>query len=113
MAHLLPITDQAAADPETGVKDALHGRLDARGSRLGVVYTNTSAESHRGDASLIHTDPDGGLDLAHGPNVRIYYFAGTEHGLGIWPPTDTQLAPADPTGAVDHTQHLRGVVDYS
>jgi hypothetical protein len=113
MAHLFPFTDQPATDRDSGVKDALHARVDARGSRLRVFYTNTSAEYHRGDASLIHTDLDGTLDVSHGPNVRIYHFAGTEHGLGIWPPTDTQAAPADPTGAVDHTQHLRGIVDYS
>ena len=113
MAHLFPFTDQPVSDPDTGVKDALHGRLDARGSRLRVFYTNTSAEYHRGDASLIHTDPDGRHDIAHGPNVRVYHFAGTEHGLGVWPPTDTQPAPADPTGAVEHSRHLRGVIDYS
>ena len=90
MAHLFPFTDQPAADPDTGAKDALHARLDARGSRLRVFYTNTSAEYHRGDASLIHTDPDGTRDAAHGPYTRVYHFAGTEHGLGIWPPTDTQ-----------------------
>ena len=113
MAHLFPFTDQPAIDPATGVKDALHARLDARASRLRVFYTNTSAEYHRGDASLIHTDPDGRQDIAPGPNVRVYHFAGTEHGLGVWPPTDTQAAPADPTGAVEHSRHLRGVVDYS
>ncbi len=113
MAHLFPFTDQPVADSGTGVKDALHARLDARGSRLRVVYTNTSAEYHRGDASLIHSDPDGTLDVPHGASVRIYHFAGTEHGLGLWPPTDTQPAPADPTGAVDRSQHPRSVVDYS
>ena len=113
MVHLFPFTDQPRSDPDTGVKDALHARLDARGSRLRAFYTNTSAEYHRGDASLIHTDPDGGQDAAHGPNVRIYHFAGTEHGLGIWPPTDTQLAAADATGTVERSQHLRGVVDYA
>ena len=113
MAHLFPFTDQPRSDPDTGVKDALHARLDARGSRLRAFYTNTSAEYHRGDASLIHTDPDGGQDAEHGPNVRVYHFAGTEHGLGIWPPTDTQLAAADATGTVERSQHLRGVVDYA
>jgi len=113
MAHLFPFADQPTTDLDTGVKDALHARLDARGSRLRVFYTNTSAEYHRGDASLIHTDPDGGRDVSHGPNVRVYHFAGTEHGLGIWPPADTQPAPADPTGAVDRSQHLRSVLDYS
>jgi hypothetical protein len=78
-----------------------------------VYYTNTSAEYHRGDASLIHTDPDGALDAVHGPSTRVYHFAGTEHGLGVWPPSDTQPAPADPTGPVERSQHLRGVADYS
>jgi alpha/beta hydrolase family protein len=113
MAHLFPFTDQPSVDPETGTKDALHARIDARGSRLRVFYTNTSAEYHRGDASLIHTDPDGARDVEHGPNTRVYHFAGTEHGLGIWPPTDTQVAPADPAGPVERSQNLRSVADYS
>jgi hypothetical protein len=86
-------------------------QVEPRG-RLKVMYTNTSAEYHRGDASLIHTDPDGTRDVAHGPAVRVYHFAGTEHGLGVWPPTDTQPAPADPHGWVDRSRHLRGVVNY-
>jgi hypothetical protein len=113
MRHLFPFTDRPSADPETGAKDALHARLDARGSRLRVFYTNTSAEYHRGDASLIHTDPDGAHDAVPGPHTRVYHFAGTEHGLGVWPPSDTQPAPADPTGPVERSQHLRGVADYS
>jgi hypothetical protein len=80
--------------------------------RAKVFYTNTSAEYHRGDASLIHTDPDGARDVEHGGNVRVYHFAGTEHGLGVWPPTATQAAAADPHGWVERTQHLRGVVNY-
>jgi hypothetical protein len=113
MAHLFPFAAAPATDPDTGVKDALHARVDARGSRLRVFYTNTSAEYFRGDASLIHTDPDGRHDAAESPNVRIYHFAGTEHGLGIWPPTDTQVAPADPTGPVERAQNLRSIVDYA
>jgi hypothetical protein len=113
MAHLFPFADQPTTDQDTGIKDALHARLDARRSRLRVFYTNSSAEYHRGDASLIHTDPDGRRDLPHGPHVRIYHFAGTEHGLGVWPPTDSQPAPADPTGGVERSRNLRGVVDYS
>jgi len=113
MAHLFPFTSIAQTDAAAGHTDALHRRIDARGSALRVMYTNTSAEYHRGDASLIHTDPDGTRDVAPGANTRVYHFAGTEHGVGVWPPTDRQLAAADPTGAVEHTQNLRGVVEYS
>jgi Alpha/beta hydrolase domain len=86
-------------------------QVEPRG-HLKVMYTNTSAEYHRGDASLTHTDPDGARDVEHGASVRVYHFAGTEHGTGVWPPTDTQPAPADPHGWVDRSQHVRGVVNY-
>jgi hypothetical protein len=112
MAHLFPSADTPQTDAATGRTDALHARADARGSRARVFYTNSSAEYHRGDASLIHTDPDGRRDAAHGPNVRVYHFAGTEHGLGVWPPTDTQAAAADATGAVERSQNVRGTLDY-
>ncbi|HVQ75173.1 MAG TPA: alpha/beta hydrolase domain-containing protein [Candidatus Binatia bacterium] len=113
MSHLFPFTDTASTDAATGATGALHARIDARGSRLRVFYTNSSSEYHRGDASLIHTDPGGARDHPHGPWTRVYHFAGTEHGLGIWPPSDTQPAPADPSGAVERSRNLRGVADYA
>lgn len=112
MAHVFPSADVVQTDPATGATDGLHARLDARGSRLKAMYVNTAAEYHRGDASLVHTDPDGKRDVGHGPNVRVYHFAGTEHGLGVWPPSDTQPAPADPTSAVERSQNVRGTLDY-
>src|SRR5262249_4333134 len=77
MAHVFPSADVATTDPVPGLTEALHTRLDARGSRLKVFYTNTSAEYHRGDASLVHTDPTGVRDVAHGPHTRVYHFAST------------------------------------
>lgn len=112
MAHVFPSADVAVTDPVTGLTDALHARLDARGSPLKVFYTNTSAEYHRGDASLVHTDPDGQRDVAHGRHVRVYHFAGTEHGLGIWPPADTTPVAADPSGWSERSQNLRGTISY-
>jgi hypothetical protein len=112
MAHVFPSTDLATTDPVAGSTEALHARIDARGSRLKVFYTNTSAEYHRGDASLVHTDPDGLRDVAHGPYTRIYHFAGTEHGLGVWPPSDTTPIAADPSGWSERSQNLRGTVNY-
>ena len=112
MAHVFPSTDVATTDPATNTTDALHRRLDARGSRLKAFYTNTSAEYHRGDASLIHTDPDGLRDVAPGPHTRVYHFAGTEHGLGVWPPSDTTPIAADPSGWSERSQNLRGTVNY-
>jgi hypothetical protein len=85
--------------------------VEPRGG-LKVFYTNTSFEYHRGDASLIHTDSAGMRDVEPGPDVRVYHFTGTEHGTGLWPPTDTTAVAADPRGLVERSQHLRGVVDY-
>jgi hypothetical protein len=85
--------------------------VEPRGG-LKVFYTNTSFEYHRGDASLIHTDPAGARDVEPGPDVRVYHFTGTEHGLGVWPPSDTQAAAADPRGWPERSRHLRGVVNY-
>ena len=112
MAHIFPSADRLQVDEVSGRTDALHARLDARDSRARVFYTNSSAEYHRGDASLTHTTPDGRRDAAHGAGVRVYHFAGTEHGLGVWPPTDTQAAAADATGSVERSQNLRGTLDY-
>ena len=112
MAHVFPSADVETTDPVTGATGALRRRLDARGSRLKVFYTNTSAEYHRGDASLVHTDPDGLRDVAPGPNTRVYHFAGTEHGLGVWPPTDTTPIAADPSGWSERSQNVRGVINY-
>ncbi|MGH7354928.1 MAG: alpha/beta hydrolase domain-containing protein, partial [Candidatus Rokuibacteriota bacterium] len=112
MAHVFPCTDVETTDPVTGKTDALHARINAHGSRLKVFYTNTSAEYHRGDASLVHTDPDGLRDGAHGPNTRVYLFSGTEHGLGIWPPSDSSVVAADPHGWTERAQNLRATVNY-
>jgi Alpha/beta hydrolase domain len=97
----------AATDAE------LTRRLAARGSRLRIFYTNSSAEYHRGDASLVHTDPDGTRDVPSGPSARVYHFAGTEHGLGVWPPTDRRVAAADPAEPLEHSQNLRNTIDYA
>ncbi|HEV8615056.1 MAG TPA: alpha/beta hydrolase domain-containing protein, partial [Methylomirabilota bacterium] len=113
MPHLFPFTDTEQDDPMTGKHGALHARLDARSAAVKVLYTNSSAEYHRGDASLIHTSVDGKADHPHGARTRVYHFAGTEHGLGVWPPSDTVPVPADPTGGDDRSQNLRGVVNYA
>jgi hypothetical protein len=86
-------------------------RVEPRGG-LKVFYTNTSFEYHRGDASLVHTDPAGLRDVDPGPDVRVYHFTGTEHAPGGWPPTDTQAPAADPRGWTERSQHLRSVVNY-
>ena len=109
MTHLFPFASVPQTDVETEETDSLHRRLDQRGGGVKVMYTNSSAEYYRGDASLIHTDPDGSRDVEISPNARVYHFAGTQHGTGNWPPTDT----TESIEGVSRSQHIRNVIDYS
>ncbi len=107
LTQMYPFADVPVTDPETEETDSLLRRMNGRGSKAKVFFTNSSAEYHRGDASLLHTDPDGRRDVPHGPNTRIYHFTGTQHGLGVWPPTDTAAL----TG--DRARNTLNQVDYS
>ena len=86
-------------------------QVEPRGG-LKAFYTNTSFEYHRGDASLIHTDPAATRDVEHGLDVRVYHWRGTEHGHGIWPPADAAAVAADPRGWRERARNLRSVVHY-
>ena len=110
LTQLFPFASAQTIDRETEEIGSLHARLDERSSNIKVFYTNTSAEYHRGDASLLHTDPDGTRDVDPGTNTRIYHFTGTEHGLGMWPPTDVAAAGEE---GQDRSQNLRNIIDYA
>lgn len=114
MVHLFPFTDEPSTDPETEETGALLSRFAERGSSCRVFFTNSSAEYHRGDASLLHTDPDGTRDVEHGENVRIYHFGGTQHGLGVWPPTNYNDMMGEggqnSLNEIDYSPALRGAL---
>ena len=109
MHQLFPFASIEQTDPETEHTGSLHGKLDSRGSNLKIMYTNTSAEYHRIDASLLHTDPDGKRDIDQGSNTRVYHFAGTEHGIGVWPPTDNGFI----VEGAERSQNMRSIIDYT
>ena len=77
-----------------------------RGKVPKIFFINTSAEYWGGHAALTHTDLEGKRDLAPSEAVRIYHFAGTQHGPGNLQLTDT--------GAADDSrgQHTPNSVDY-
>ena len=77
-----PFHDTVQTDPDTGRVDGLLARLDAAGKTPKVMLTNTSAEYWSGHASLIHSTMDGTADLPPSDTVRIYHYAGTQHGPG-------------------------------
>jgi len=90
--NLFPFHDTTQTDPDTGCTDGLLARLAARGKLPKVFLINTSAEYWAGHAALIHTDLEGKRDLAPCEAVRIYHFAGTQHGPGNLQLTDTGAA---------------------
>lgn len=85
----------------------LFARLRQRARTPRIFLTNSSAEYWRGDASLIHTDPEGRRDLEPADFVRIYLLAGTQHTPGALPPLEADAN----TG--DRGQQRFNVVDYA
>jgi Alpha/beta hydrolase domain len=87
-----PFADNAHLDPVSGLKEGIleNPRVTHRPR---IFYTNTSAEYWGAGrvAALVHTDPAGLKDTALPDNVRLYVFAGTQHGPSAFPPQ----APAE------------------
>jgi hypothetical protein len=54
--------------------------LQGRATDPKVIETNSATEYWQKGASLIHTDPETGADLALPANSRAYLIAGTQHG---------------------------------
>ncbi|HEX2036028.1 MAG TPA: alpha/beta hydrolase domain-containing protein [Chloroflexota bacterium] len=112
--HLMPFTFDEQSDPLTGQRDGLLRRQRARGGVPRIVATNTAAEYWRGDGSLLHTDLLGQQDVEPPSEVRVYLFAGTQHGPGALPLG--RVSPADgqrgqhPFNAVDYSPLLRAAL---
>jgi hypothetical protein len=99
-----PFTDTVQTDPVTGDSDGLLATLGQRAPK--VFFINTASEYWRGDAALIHTMPDGSGDVPSSDCVRIYHYAGAQHGPGQLP---ALCGGAWRTGA---DRPLDNVVDY-
>ena len=84
-SDIFPFTDIAQHDPETDMRDGLLAGIQP-GHMPKVFYTNSSYEYWGRAASLIHTRLDGEADAPLLDNVRIYSFAGGQHGPGRFPP---------------------------
>lgn len=106
-----PFTDGPQTDPVTGQTHGLLDRIGPPAQRPKIFLTNSSNEYWRGDASLIHSAMDGSRDLEPAADIRIYHYAGTQHGSATWPMTDRN--PLDgtrtlcPMNTVDYRPLLR------
>ncbi len=105
--RVFPFADTIQTDPATGAQDGLLTRVTAE-SMPRVFYTNSSTEYWRSVSALTHTTVDGELDLPLMGNVRIYHFAGTQHGPAPFPaPAGTDGFAPNPN---DYAWFLRGLL---
>jgi hypothetical protein len=104
--HLFPFADNAMTDPLSGRTDGLLNRLRSLQGTPKILYTNSSAEYWRGDASLLHIDPAGQADLLPAEETRLYHFAGTQHTAGTLP----QASGSGPDGSIG--RYASNVTDY-
>jgi uncharacterized protein (DUF924 family) len=90
-ATSFPFADASQRDPVSGVEDGTLDNPRARDHQPKVFYTNTGVEYWGGarSAALVHTVVDGSKDLKLPDNVRVYFFAGTQHGPAVFPPMVT------------------------
>lgn len=102
-ATSFPFADAALRDPVTGAIDGTLGNDRSRVNQPFVFYTNSGVEYWGGGrvAALIHTTPAGTEDLTLPDNIRSYFFAGTQHGPGPFPPATT-----------GNGQEMRNPTDY-
>ncbi|MEM7352900.1 MAG: alpha/beta hydrolase domain-containing protein [Acidobacteriota bacterium] len=84
---LYPFTDVPTPDPVTIRVEGLLDRASRDGVLPKIFHTNTSYEYWGRAGSLIHTRPDGKLDVKVPPNVRIYHLAGVQHFQRPLPPS--------------------------
>jgi hypothetical protein len=87
-ATSFPFADETQLDRQSGASDGALDNPRARENRPKIFYTNTGVEYWGGAraAALVHTAVDGSVDVAPPSNVRVYFFSGTQHGPGPFPP---------------------------
>jgi hypothetical protein len=93
LATEFPFANQALTDPVSGATDGLLENPRAAQSQPKIFYANTGVEywsSAGRAAALTHTSPDGTTDLEWPDNARSFFFAGTQHGPGAFPPNVVQ-----------------------
>ena len=83
---IFPFADASSIDPVSGENDGLGVRASKAGVSPKIFYTNSSYEYWGCSASLTHTTADGTKDLPLPANVRMYVFAGGQHGPSGFPP---------------------------
>jgi hypothetical protein len=74
-----PFTYETLNDPVSGRSGGLLERCRAQGACPKIMHWDSGSEPWGARASLVRTDPLGKTDVRIPDNVRLYYFAGTQH----------------------------------
>ena len=109
-----PFAYAKQADPLTGKQDGIlraGSRKPGDGFDPLIMATNTASEYWRKSASLLHTDGLGN-DVSVPANVRLYFFASTQHFALHTSPITTSLGKRLVKGACQHEHNpaFRGPV---
>jgi hypothetical protein len=74
-----PFTYETLRDPVTGRTDGWLRKCREQGACPRIMHWDSATEAWGARASLVATDPLGINDTTIPDNVRVYYFAGTQH----------------------------------
>ena len=105
---IFPFTDVEQTDPATGITDGLLTHSAEAQFQPKIFYTNSSYEYFGRAASLTHTTVDGKRDVPMQDNVRMYLFAGSQHGPGPFPPAISR--GQEPSNPMDFKWSMRALL---
>jgi hypothetical protein len=104
-----PYAYETQTDPYTGRNDGTFARCSSRGNCPKLIHTVSSTEYWQGAHSLVTTDALGKRDSTPPSNLRIYHFAGTQHGGADGSP-GMQNVCANPSNRNDYRPFLRAAL---
>ncbi|HTM08057.1 MAG TPA: alpha/beta hydrolase domain-containing protein [Verrucomicrobiae bacterium] len=84
-----PFTYETTTDPFTKKTDGLLVRCRQQQACPKIMHWDSGTEAYQGRNSLVVTDAAGKSEMPIPPNVRLYYFSGTQHGPVEKPARDT------------------------
>ena len=90
---LFPFCDELESDPLGHLSDGLLAAEERSNTMPKIFYTYSSTEFWARVGSLAITTVDGTKNLPLNASSRLYFFAGTAHAPGPFPPTRTRRNP--------------------
>jgi hypothetical protein len=91
---MFPFTDGLEQDATTGARDGLLRAAEESHTLPKIFYTFSSTEYWARAGSLTYTTVDGARELPLSASARLYFFSGTPHAHGPFPPAGKSPAGA-------------------